>query len=217
MTVPSNLRSLPLRVAADNLRDWLATQSDAVREVTSLDGGVLVQRPVISDTFVDPTAQIIGGAIIHSGCYIGPYAVVRLDEKPTPEPLIIGRDTNLQDFSVVHSTTQSIGERVVVAHQAIVHGAVIEDDVTIYIQAVADGGGTIIGRGGFLHRGSYVGRGIRVPEGRYVPPGQCVLTQAEADALAEVPEELRAMRDHVLELNASHCRMHSAHAFAVKS
>jgi carbonic anhydrase/acetyltransferase-like protein (isoleucine patch superfamily) len=187
---------------------WLEAQSEAVRRVTRIDAsGRLLQEPVVEDgAWVDPTARLIGGMIIGAGCYVGPYAVIRLDEKPTPEPLIIGRGSNVQDCAVIHSTTQRIGSRVIIAHQAIVHGAVVEDGVTIYIQAVVDGGGAIVGRGAFLHQGCYVGKGVRVPAGRYVEPGRKILTQAEADALGPVPEALLHVREHVLESNDAHVR-----------
>ena len=189
-------------------RLWLDAQSEAVRRVTRIEsGGRLVQEPVIEEgAFVDPTARLIGGMIICAGCYVGPYAVIRLDEKPSPEPLVIGRGSNVQDCAVIHSTTQRIGSRVIVAHQAIVHGAIVEDDVTVYIQAVVDGGGTVIGRGAFLHQGCYVGKGVRVPDGRYVPPGAKILAQAEADALGPVPEPLLRVRAHVLESNDAHVK-----------
>lgn len=146
--------------------------------------------------------------ILGRRCYVGPSAVVRLDEKPDPEPLIIGDETNIQDGAVVHSTSQRIGSRVIVAHQSILHGATVEDDVTIYIQAVADGGGTVLGRGSFLHQGCYVGKGIRLAPGRYVAPGRRILTQAEADALPDIPEALLKVRAHVAEPNAGHVDCH---------
>ena len=185
---------------------WLETQSEAVRRVTRIDDrGRLVQEPVIEEgAWIDPTARLIGGMIVGAGCYVGPYAVIRLDEKPTPEPLIIGPGSNVQDCAVIHSTTQRIGSRVIVAHQAIVHGAVVEDEVTIYIQAVVDGGGAVIGRGAFLHQGCYVGKGVRVPEGRYVEPGRRLLAQSDADALGPVPDALLHVREHVLESNDAH-------------
>jgi carbonic anhydrase/acetyltransferase-like protein (isoleucine patch superfamily) len=210
----SNCRSLPIPVtgvsSAEQAETWLGKQSETVRRVTKVcDSGMLVQCPFIEDgTYVDPTAQLIGGVIVRSGCYVGPFAIVRLDEKPSLEPLVVGQDSNIQDCAIVHSTTQSIGSRVIVAHQAIVHGAVIEDDVTIYIQAVADGDGTVIGRGSFLHQGAYVGKGIRVPGGRYVAPGVKVLTQNEADRLPAVPDALIAVRNHVLEHNRAHVATH---------
>jgi carbonic anhydrase/acetyltransferase-like protein (isoleucine patch superfamily) len=191
---------------AQEARGWLEGQSEAVRRVTLADAsGGLTQGPVVEPgAYVDPTARLIGGMIVGEGCYVGPFAVIRLDEKPDPEPLIIGRCTNIQDCAIVHSTTQRIGERVIVAHQAIVHGAVVEDDVSIYIQAVVDGGGTVIGRGSFIHQGAYVGKGLAIPPGSYVEPGRKVLTQAEADSLGPVPDALRKVREHVMELNAAH-------------
>lgn len=214
MSPTSNLRALPITVpqidGPEAARKWLASQDELVRAVTTVsEAGELFQHPVISEeAFVDPTAVLMGGIVVRPGCYIGPYAVVRLDEKPSPAPLVLGQESNIQDCAVVHSTTQAIGRRVIVAHQAVVHGAIVEDDVAIYIQAVVDGNGTVLGRGCFLHQGSYVGKGIRVPAGRYVAPGVKILTQAEADALPEVPEALVHLREHVLEHNRSHVGLH---------
>jgi carbonic anhydrase/acetyltransferase-like protein (isoleucine patch superfamily) len=190
--------------------EWLKGQPEDVRRVTYVDpDGVLMQKPVIEEgTYVDPSAFLIGGMILRSGCYIGPQAVIRLDENNVAEPLILGVESNIQDFALVHSNTTKMGERVIVAHQAIVHGAIIEDDVALYIQAVADGGGTVIGRGSFLNQGSYVGKGVKVPAGRHVEPGRIVLTQAEADALPAVPEAVEEVRLHVLELNRLHVKRH---------
>lgn len=210
MSQTENLRSLTIKVEGINsyaeAKMWLAGQSETVARVTSVSGnGDLVQTPWVEEgAFVDPTAQLIGGIIVKRGCYIGPMAVVRIDEKQTPEPLFIDECSNIQDAGIVHSTTQHIGKRVIVAHQAIVHGARVEDDVTIYIQAVVDGGGTILGKGCFMHQGSYVGKGIIVPENRYIAPGAKVLSQAEADALPPVPDELKSLSNHVLEHNKLH-------------
>ena len=190
--------------------DWLKDQAEDVRRVTYVDPeGVLMQKPVIEEgTYVDPSAFLIGGMILRSGCYIGPQAVIRLDENNVAEPLVLGVESNIQDFALVHSNTTKIGERVIVAHQAIVHGAVVEDDAALYIQAVADGGGTVIGKGSFLNQGSYVGRGVKVPPGRHVEPGRTVLTQAEADALPAVPEAVEDVRLRVLEMNKLHVKRH---------
>jgi carbonic anhydrase/acetyltransferase-like protein (isoleucine patch superfamily) len=209
-----NLRPLVLNHDVPNTtsrESWLKNQSKEIQAVTSIEDEQLVQRPCIeTGAYVDPTAQLIGGILVRRGCYIGPYAVVRLDEKTSPEPLVLGEGSNLQDGSVVHAPTTHIGSRVIVAHQAIVHGAVIEDNVTLYIQAVADGGGTIVGRGCFLHQGAYVGKGIRVAPNRFIDAGRKVLTQSDADRLPEVPPEIRALSEHVLESNDSHVRRYLA-------
>lgn len=206
-----NIRPLILDVAVanhDEAAAWIARQSENVRRTTFVtEAGLIAQRAVIEPgAYVDPTAQLIGGMIVGEGCYIGPNAVVRLDEKPDHEPLVIGKNTNIQDCAIVHSTTQQIGSGVIVAHQSIVHGALVGDDVTIYIQAVVDGGGTSIGPGCFLHQGSYVGKGIELSEGRYVEPGQKILTQEQANALGPVPDLLKSVREHVMELNEAHAR-----------
>ncbi len=210
---PSHLRPHPLKVpGVSSLKEalrWLESQNDAVRAVTTISGdGSLVQRPVIHpESVVDPTAVLIGGIIVERQCYIGPHAVVRLDERESPMPFIIGERSNIQDCAVVHANTPAIGCRVIVAHQAIVHGAAVKDDVTVYIQAVADSD-TILGPGCFLHQGSYVGKNLVLAPNRYVAPGQKVLSQDEADALPEVPEPLLAIRASVLEHNAKHVENH---------
>ncbi|MBU1238851.1 hypothetical protein KKF84_02560, partial [Myxococcota bacterium] len=134
----------------------------------------------------------------------------RLDEVDIHDPLIIGENSNIQDCAVVHSTTTKIGSRVIVAHQAVVHGAVLEDDVTVYIQATVDGNGTVIGKGSFLHQGSYVGKGVNVPENSYVAPGQKVMCQEQADALPPVPESLKRIHENVMAHNREHCVNHLA-------
>jgi len=211
----NNLRPLILRVPEvvdrDSAARWLEKQSEAVKRVTTVaDDGTLLQRPdVHQGAFVDDSARLYGAMIVSNGCYVGPMAVIRLDELDTPEPLVIGEWSNIQDGAVVHSTTRKIGNRVIIAHQSILHGAVLEDDVSLYIQAVVDGGGTVIGKCSFLHQGSYVGKGVHVPEGRYVEPGQKVLNQAAAEDLPPVPEAIKKLRDHVLELNMRHVKTYS--------
>lgn len=204
----TNLRPLLLDIELPEdtpFESWLQSQSDEVKAVTTKMNGRLYQQPHIEEgAFVDPTAQLIGGIIVKKGCYIGPFAVVRLDEKPNVEPLIVAEGSNIQDGAIVHSTSQQIGRRVIVAHQSIVHGAVVEDNVTIYIQAVVDGGGTVIGKGSFLHQGAYVGKGIRIPENRFIDAGQKVLDQDTADELPPVPAPMREIANHVLELNDGH-------------
>lgn len=214
MHAHKNLKPFPLfpdePLTHSQALNWLQSQPEDVRLVTYVDpDGLLMQKPVIEEgTYVDPSALLIGGMILRPGCYIGPQAVIRLDENNVAEPLILGAESNIQDFALVHSNTTRIGQRVIIAHQAIVHGAVIEDDVALYIQAVADGGGTVIGKRSFLNQGSYVGKGVKVPPGRHVEPGRRILTQAEADALPAVPEAIEQIRLHVLELNKLHVKRH---------
>jgi hypothetical protein len=87
MSALINLRPHPIVVPGiDSLDDamrWLGAQSDGVRSVTCVDGhGRLQQHPVLDpDSYVDPTAVLIGGIVVRRGCYIGPHAVVRLTRR----------------------------------------------------------------------------------------------------------------------------------------
>jgi carbonic anhydrase/acetyltransferase-like protein (isoleucine patch superfamily) len=208
----NNRRPWPLfpETKPENPKQWLENSSENIKKVTCLnsDGDLMQSQYIEDEAFVDPTALLVGGMVIGRGCYIGPYAVIRLDEVDSPEPMIMGEYSNIQDCAVIHSTTTKIGSRVIIAHQSIVHGAVIEDDVTIYIQAVVDGGGTVIGKGSFLHQGSYVGKNIQVAAGRYVAPGVKILTQEEADSLPSVPPELVRIAQSVLKHNKYHAKNH---------
>ncbi|MGM0595757.1 MAG: gamma carbonic anhydrase family protein [Myxococcota bacterium] len=205
-----NLIPFPLSIAAniDKPHEWLEKQNERIKAVTYIDQrNFLMQKPVVSpEAWVDPTALIIGGVIIRKGCYIAPHAVIRLDENDSPEPLVIDDGTNIQDGAIVHAATRSIGKEVIVAHQAVVHGAIVEDEVTLYIQTVVDGGGTIIGKGSFLHYGTYVGKGIQILPDSYLAPGVRVLTQAQADNLPKVNQELRELRKKVMNHNHAHCK-----------
>ncbi len=207
----NNLQYMPMidfeKMDERRFSEWLEGQSDEVKAVSFLlSDGTLAQKPVVEDgAYVHPTAQLIGGIIVRKGAFIGPYAVIRLDEKTALEPLIIDEEANVQDGAIVHSTASRIGRRAIVAHQAIVHGARMEDGAALYIQAVADSG-AVIGEGSFLHQGSYVGKNIEIAPGRLVPAGAKILTQREADSLPPVPDDIKAIMQHVVEDNISHAR-----------
>lgn len=89
------------------------------------------KSPKIDATvFVHPTAVIIGDVTIGAHSSIWPYAVLRGDV----EPIVVGENTNIQDHVLIHSTTGNpvfIGKYVTIGHQAIIHGAIIEDEVLI--------------------------------------------------------------------------------------
>jgi len=87
--------------------------------------------PVIAeDAFVAPTATIIGDVTIEAGASIWYGAVLRGDDGP----IVVRERANVQDGTVVHTTpgvTTEIGPRATVAHQCMVHGAVIEQEALV--------------------------------------------------------------------------------------
>lgn len=88
--------------------------------------------PKIHDTvWVAPNVTIVGDVEIGENVTVWYQAVIRGDVGK----IIIGKDSNIQDGVLIHSTYQktsvTIGERVSVAHHVILHGAVIQDDVLL--------------------------------------------------------------------------------------
>ena len=100
-------------------------------------------RPVIHpDSYVHPTATIIGDVIIAADCYIGPSAVMRGDFGR----LVMHSGANLQDTCVVHGfpgTDTVIEENGHIGHGAVIHGCHIEQNALIGMNSVIMDGARI--------------------------------------------------------------------------
>jgi carbonic anhydrase/acetyltransferase-like protein (isoleucine patch superfamily) len=122
------------------------------------------KRPnVAADAFVAPTATIIGDVTIESGASVWYGAVLRGDDGP----IIIRANANVQDGSVLHcppDVTTEIGEGATVAHQCVVHGAVLEEKALV-------GNGCVILDGARIGAGSMVAAFSFVSPGTVIPPG----------------------------------------------
>jgi carbonic anhydrase/acetyltransferase-like protein (isoleucine patch superfamily) len=95
------------------------------------------KSPLISNnTFLAPGAQIIGDVSIGEGSSIWYNVVLRGDVMP----IKIGRDSNIQDGTVVHGTFNKcgavIGDRVTVGHSAILHGCELGDECFVGMGAL---------------------------------------------------------------------------------
>jgi carbonic anhydrase/acetyltransferase-like protein (isoleucine patch superfamily) len=113
--------------------------------------------------FVAPNAVLVGEVTVGAESSIWYSAVVRADM----EPIFIGRQTNLQDGSVLHVDVEMpvhVGSNVSIGHRAVIHGCVIEDGCLI-------GMGAIILSGSRVGAGALVAAGALVREGAIVPPG----------------------------------------------
>jgi len=87
------------------------------------------------------------------------------------ETIRIGRNTNIQDLSVLHADLGkplTIGDDVTVGHQVMLHGCTIGDGSLIGIQAVVLNGARI-------GRNCLVGAGALVTEGKEFPDGMLIL------------------------------------------
>jgi gamma-carbonic anhydrase len=86
--------------------------------------------------WVDPAALVIGDVDLAEGVSIWPFTVVRGDQD---NYIRIGRNTNVQDNSVVHVTPEQpcvIGEGVTIGHRCVVHACTVGNNVRIGIGAV---------------------------------------------------------------------------------
>ncbi len=83
-----------------------------------------------------PNATLTGDVVMGDRCTVWFNAVVRGDV----HSIRIGDDTNIQDGAVLHCTYQkaslTIGSRVSIAHNATVHGCIIEDEALVGMGAV---------------------------------------------------------------------------------
>lgn len=141
---------------------------------------------------IDPTAFLASGAIVRGNVTMGArssawfYAVIRGDT----ESITIGDDTNLQDACILHADAGYpciLGNRVTVGHAAIVHGAIVEDDVMIGMRAVVLNGVKI-------GSGSIIGAGAVLPERMVVPPYSLVLGVPGRVVRATTEEDRQRLR-----------------------
>lgn len=137
------------------------------------------------DCFLADTAVVIGEVVMGDRCTVWFNAVVRGDVNS----ITIGNDTNIQDGVIIHGTYQKaktvIGNRVSIAHNAVVHGCTIEDNVLI-------GMGAIIMDDAVIGTGSVIAAGAVVLPGTIVPAGS-VFAGMPAKKVKDTGDEMRAV------------------------
>ena len=118
--------------------------------------------------WVHERAVVIGDVDLAADVSIWPGAILRGDQGS----IRVGAKSNIQDGTVVHAThglsTTTVGERVTVGHNAVLHGCTIGSDCLI-------GMGAIVLDNAVIGAGSIVGAGALVLKDTVVPPGSLVL------------------------------------------
>jgi len=127
------------------------------------------KSPAIPDScYISESVDLIGDVTLGENVSLWFGTVVRGDM----HFITIGNRSNIQDNSVVHVTTDisptRIGSEVTVGHNAIIHGATIEDRCLI-------GMGAIIMDDAVVGEGSIVGAGAIVPPNKIIPPRSLVV------------------------------------------
>lgn len=114
------------------------------------------------------SAVLIGDVVVEAGASVWPTSVLRGDMGP----IRIGADSNVQDGTICHDTTDRsatrVGARVTIGHRVILHGCIIGDDCLV-------GMGAIVMDNAELGAGSFVAAGTLIPPGRVYPPGSFVM------------------------------------------
>ena len=139
---------------------------------------------VASGAWVAPSADLIGDVRLGARASVWFGAVIRADNTP----IIIGEDSNIQDGAVCHSDEGfplTIGSRVTVGHQAILHGCSISDDCLV-------GMGARILNGALIEPECIVGAGALVTEGKTFARGSLIIG-APARAVRQTTDEERQM------------------------
>lgn len=144
-----------------------------------------------SDAWVAPSADLIGDVRLGARASVWFGAIIRADNTP----IILGDDTNFQDGAIGHSDAGfplTIGARVTVGHQAILHGCTVHDEALI-------GMGARILNGAVIGAQCIVGAGALVTEGKTFEP-RSLIVGSPARAVRTLSDEQVAM----LRLSAAH-------------
>ena len=150
--------------------------------------------------WVADSAQVIGNVQLAENASVWFGSVLRGDN----EALTVGRNTNIQDGSVVHSDPgfpMTLGENVTVGHQVMLHGCTVGDGSLIGIQSVVLNGAKI-------GRNCLVGAGSLVTEGKEFPDGSMIMGTPAKVVRQLTPEQIAGLRraaDHYVE-NAARYR-----------
>lgn len=145
---------------------------------------------VAASAFIAPDATLVGEVRVGERASVWFQAVARGDN----EPIVIGAETNVQEGAVLHADPGfplTLGERVTVGHQAMLHGCTVGEGSLIGIQAV-------VMNGAVIGRHCLVGAGAVVTEGKQFPDRSLIL-----GAPAKVVRELTEADVQRLEANAA--------------
>ena len=114
-----------------------------------------IKPKINKNVFIAPNAIVIGDVTIGSKTSIWFNVVIRGDV----EKIKIGKNTNIQDLTMIHCTTKgfgtNIGSNVTIGHNCVIHDCKIEDNSLIGMSStVLDG--AVIEKNAMIAAGSLV-------------------------------------------------------------
>ena len=149
--------------------------------------------PVVDPSaWVAENAMVIGAVKLAANASVWYGTVLRGDVGK----ISIGKNTNVQDLSVIHVETGkwdcSVGEAVTIGHRVMLHGCQVGDGALVGI-------GAIVLNGAEIGAGSIIGAASLVTQGMKIPPGVLALGSP-----CRVKRELTAEEREHLEVSALH-------------
>jgi len=114
-----------------------------------------------------PSADLVGDVRLGDRASVWFGAIIRADNTP----IVLGAESNFQDGAIGHSdpgVPLTLGARVTVGHQAILHGCTVSDDCLI-------GMGARVLNGAFLGPECLVGANALITEGKRFEEGGLIV------------------------------------------
>jgi len=157
---------------------------------------------VAASCYIAPNAMVIGRVVLAENSSVWFGATLRGDN----ETISIGADSNVQDGAVLHTDPGfplSVGTRVSIGHQAMLHGCVVGDGSLIGIQSV-------VLNGAVIGKCCLVGAGAVITERKVFADGSLIIG-APAKVVRELSAEERENLIKVAENYASRGSYYRTH------
>jgi carbonic anhydrase/acetyltransferase-like protein (isoleucine patch superfamily) len=141
---------------------------------------------VHESAFVADSAQVMGDVVLAQDSSVWFGAVIRGDT----ETITVGEGTNIQDGSVLHADVGfplTLGARVTVGHQVMLHGCTVGEESLIGI-------GAVVLNGAKIGKHCLVGARSLVTEGKEFPDGSMILGSPAKVVRQLTPEQIEGLR-----------------------
>ncbi len=147
----------------------------------------MVHRIAGKAPLIDSTAFVAWNAEVAGEVRLGPASSVWFSATLRGDlaGISLGAGSNVQDGATLHVDTGlplTIGDRVTIGHNAVLHACTVGDDCLI-------GMGAVVLSGAVIGRESIVGAGALVTEGKTFPP-RSVILGSPAKAVRSVDDEM---------------------------
>ena len=150
------------------------------------------KNPVFGNgVYISALAHVSGDVTVGDDCSFWPGASVRGDRSA----ITIGSGSNVQDNATIHSEAESpvkIGKNVTIGHNAVVHGATVENNVII-------GMGAIILDGAVIGENTIIGAGTVIGGRKIIPAGSVVVGNPFRIVREVKPDEIKAITENAKE------------------